>query len=310
MISVGFVGTRFGRLVVVVDPVWDMVAGKKVRVCVVACDCGNTITITMRALRDNKTHCGCRTRRKLPNLTNMRFGRLTVLAVGTNLRGIKGRRVKVYQCRCDCGKEKLVEPSSLIDGRTKSCGCILAEINAARFRKHGWARTAEYTSWHLMKNRCYNNNFKHWNRYGGRGISVCARWLDPDHGFENFIADMGQKPSRKHTLDRIDNNGNYEPSNCRWATRRTQAANRNVAWHIELGGRTYTPYELTDITGIPAHTIKHRIKAGYSIASALAFSIATSMERGGTIKRKTIPRGQRTMGEVVIVASTSPITDD
>src|SRR5579859_2869696 len=127
-----------------------------------------------------------------------------------------------YLVRCDCGNEKTVRGSQLRPGHTISCGC-------RRNLKHGESRgeglAAEWTSWRGMKSRCRDASHIAFKHYGGRGIKVCARWID---SYENFLSDMGRKPSALHSLDRIDVDGNYEPSNCRWASQTEQRANRRV----------------------------------------------------------------------------------
>lgn len=123
-------------------------------------------------------------------------------------------------CVCDCGTKRLVQMSSLLEDKSKSCGCLKEE----NLHGHGCWGTPEWAAWASMRSRCNDPQSKNFKNYGARGISVCKRWGT----FENFISDMGNKPSREHSLDRINNDSGYKPSNCRWATRKEQQNNRRI----------------------------------------------------------------------------------
>lgn len=165
--------------------------------------------------------------------TGERFNRLTVLGDREPFVRRDGRRTAIWRCRCDCGNEVDVRAYSLKVGKTKSCGClndeqrvITGRAKATHGATTGRAETREYVAWKAMIQRCEYAGASSYPQYGGRGIRVCEAWR---RSFEKFFADMGPKPSAIHSMDRIDSTGNYEPGNCRWATRTEQNRNRASA---------------------------------------------------------------------------------
>ncbi|HHS83688.1 MAG TPA: XRE family transcriptional regulator [Gammaproteobacteria bacterium] len=153
------------------------------------------------------------------DLTGRMFGELTVIRE----RNPRGNGKQIYWvCRCGCGKEHVVAGTHLRDGGVRSCGCLRRENKASV--THGLSGSPEYGVWEHIKSRCNNPNTKDYHNYGGRGITVCKRW----DRFENFLADMGCRPSKNHQIDRADNDGNYEPGNCRWVTRQVNCQNTRL----------------------------------------------------------------------------------
>ena len=203
------------------------------------------------------------------SMDSQRFGRLLVVARD----GSDKRFNALWRCQCDCGKTVTVASGNLRSGNTTSCGCLAAEKRTTNRLVHGGARrkahTPEYRTWAAMRARCSNPSNKDWPNYGGRGIGVCVRWLE---SFSAFVADMGQKPTPAHTIDRIDHDGNYEPGNCQWATSTAQNNNRRDNKLIEHDGLVLTTAEWSRRTGIARRTIANRIAAGISPGAALTGS--------------------------------------
>ena len=159
------------------------------------------------------------------DISGSTFGRLKVIERAEN----KGRAVR-WLCKCVCGQEKIIMSGHLKSGKIKSCGCLRLESVTKAKKTHGKTNSVEYKAWQSMKNRCYNNNYFLYENYGGRGISVCDRWLD---SFESFYEDMGDRPKGSQ-IDRIDNNGNYTPENCRWISPCGNSRNRKTSryWYV------------------------------------------------------------------------------
>lgn len=175
------------------------------------------------------------------NMSGKRFCRWTVLRFS----GIDMHGAALWQCLCDCGTKRVVIGQILRNGSSISCGCYAKEILLARQTKHGGFGTREYGKWRSMKSRCCNPHNRKYALYGGRGIHVCERWSD----FSNFMVDMGMCPPGL-TLERIDNNGNYEPGNCRWATRKEQARNKRCTVYIYFEGSLRPLSEVSEIVGV------------------------------------------------------------
>ena len=159
------------------------------------------------------------------NLIGHRFGRLTVIDEAPSLFQC-GRKFAMWLCKCDCGHSKIITYASLARNLTKSCGCLKIEKMTGNTYgiTHGMTNSREFNSWRSMRDRCYNKHNKDYKNYGGRGITVCEEW---NNSFEKFFSDMGKRPIGK-TLDRINNNGNYEPLNCKWSTHLEQIRNRRA----------------------------------------------------------------------------------
>jgi hypothetical protein len=200
-------------------------------------------------------------------LVGLRIGRLTVEErVGTH-KTPKGVQRSLWRCRCDCGGETTITAKVIRSGHSQSCGCLQKERVSEANRTHQGSRTKLYKVWTAMKQRCHNPDDPGYHNYGGRGIEVCERWRE---SFEAFLADVGPKPSDKHSLDRFPNgNGNYEPGNVRWATWTEQMSNTRRTRHIEYGGETLTIKEWSVRTGIAYATLKQRLDNGMSPEAAL-----------------------------------------
>lgn len=217
--------------------------------------------------------------RTLIDLSGRRFGMWTVLEVHWKYLS-PTKRVAFWKCRCDCGTERLVWGEALKKG-AKSCGCarfvgprrpVKSLVGAARV-SHGRTGTPEHFAWIEMIARCENTKKRLYKNYGGRGIVVCDRWR---HSFVNFLSDMGERPSPQHSLDRIDNDGNYEPGNCRWADVETQQNNRRDCVKITCRGKIMTLTQWARASGRSTGTIKYRLSKGRTAEDAIFGELASS----------------------------------
>jgi len=197
------------------------------------------------------------------NLVGHTFGRLVVTAPSRKRAG----RNKHWKCLCSCGRVKAISYQSLMAG-TVSCGCFRRERTAAKNRTHGLSRTKEHKIWIGMRDRCNNPLNAAYRHYGGRGIKVCRRW----ESFENFILDMGKAPAGR-SLERVDNDKGYSPSNCRWATVHDQRRNSRSNILVTLSGVTRCLADWADEIGINRWTVYWRVRRGMKPSKALTTPI-------------------------------------
>jgi len=196
------------------------------------------------------------------NFISMRGRRFGSLVVISEVRRRTGRGNVVWRCQCDCGLETEVRGYHLRGGQVETCGAIVHRSQI------GISKSAEYRSWQAMKTRCLNRNATKFASYGGRGILIWAPWDD----FMVFLADMGPRPDGT-TLERIDNDGHYEPGNCRWATRGEQARNTRRSLYVEHEGRAVLLCDLCSDLGLPYAVIHGRIRIGWTLDRALTVPV-------------------------------------
>jgi hypothetical protein len=202
------------------------------------------------------------------------FGRLTTIGPRFLVPVGSGFFVAKQVCICQCGNMTITSTNDMRTGTTKSCGCLSREKARQKCietkTKHGMAGTPTYTIWKGLKKRCYNEKTEAYRNYGGRGIRVCDRWLDPENGFVNFLEDMGERPSDNHEVDRYPNqDGNYEPGNCRWATHTEQARNKRNNKLLTHNGKTQCVAAWAEELGMRQTTISDRLRRGWSVEKTL-----------------------------------------
>jgi hypothetical protein len=183
---------------------------------------------------------------KVINMIGKKYGRLTVQSFAHSDKN----RQYFYHCSCDCGNVRTIPGNNLRSGNTTSCGCYKHETLVKR-RKHGGIDTREYRTWLHMRRRCLTVTNADYPRYGGRGITICSRWDD----FANFLADMGPCPTG-YSIDRIDNNGNYAPLNCRWANFITQNRNRRLTVKLTFRGQLMPIAEYAELMGLTYNQVR------------------------------------------------------
>lgn len=209
---------------------------------------------------------------RLKDLTGMRFGRLVVLERAENI-----NNKTMWLCQCDCGNKKTIEAHSLKIGETRSCGCLQREIQGNLARRHGMTSHPLYKKYRRMVERCENPNCKSYKDYGGRGIKICPEWRNDFMKFYHWAIQAGYDGTK--SIDRIDNDGDYSPENCRWATKLEQDNNRRTNRFLDYNGESHTMAEWGRITGIGQSLIRSRIEnLGWSVEKAL-----TTPVRGGAV---------------------------
>ena len=241
-------------------------------------ECGNPIGVSIENIGRQISCKLCSRRRSRLDLTGKRVGRLTVIGRAANRSGRT-----YWECKCDCGNTATIQTSGLTGNRpTQSCGCLQKEATVkATTEKSVILKRSKYISsnfdygdnaikhplrkiWMSMRQRCNNPNAANYHLYGGRGIKVCDRW-NGDNGFENFVNDMGERPTDKHSIDRIDVNRNYCPENCRWATRKEQENNKRNNNRVVLNGESITVSQLCETIAVNRNFIYQLLKRGVDI---------------------------------------------
>lgn len=231
----------------------------------VRCDCGNELVVLGANLkRGNTTSCGCK---KEPNLTGKVFGRLTVLERVENRIAKSGKTDRQFLCRCQCGKEIIVPAFRLLNGSTRSCGCLAAEQSVIRNTTHGESDSRLYHIWTGMKQRCHNPKSPSYKNYGARGIIVCDEWFDDFQAFYDWAMSNGYDNTL--SIDRINSNDIYKPSNCRWATMEVQQNNKRNNHLLTYNGETLTVNQMARKYGLNIGVFKCNISKGMDVATAI-----------------------------------------
>lgn len=264
-------GTKHNKLFVI-----KRVENTKKKECLweCLCDCGKiTYGTTNKILNNSKKSCGCyrvesAIKTHFEDLSGRRFGKLVAIKRDKN----RGKRT-IWMCKCDCGKTAFVEAHGLKGGTTRSCGCLKYE---SKNEKHGKTKTRLYSIWSKMKDRCTRKNNPAYKWYGGRGIVICKDWINDFMSFYNWAMENGYNDNL--SIDRIDVNGNYEPSNCRWILLEEQALNTRATKFLTYKGETKTVSEWCEITGIKKTTMLNRIRLGFTAEECIEIPVHTKRQ--------------------------------
>lgn len=265
-------GCKFGRLTVVASA--PRIKLEIAWLC--KCDCGGEKVIRQTLLNAGRTKsCGCIVHETAghfnPIPLGTRFGRLVVESeVLVTSGGVR----RQWNCRCDCGKLVVVPRSNLMSGNSRSCGCYRRDMALASITTHGLSKSRTYEIWAGMRKRCENPRSTKYLIYGARGIKVCERWKD----FANFLKDMGEAPLDR-SIDRIDNDGDYTPANCRWATTKEQANNKSNSRFVTWRGETRTITEWAAKLGLNSGSLISRLQRGWDIERIFTQPFRTSRQQ-------------------------------
>lgn len=253
-------GKQFGHLTVI-EEAKERVDGQVAWVC--RCVCGSQITVRGKCLRNGETKsCGCKkselvSKSRHRDLQGQKFGRLTVIREHH-----KESEKYYWLCKCDCGNEVIVNASNLTSGNSKSCGCYNSEKREETKTTHGMYGTRLYIIWNNMKNRCLDENIPRYGDYGGRGIKICEEWKKFEN-FQKWALENGY--SDDLTIDRMNNEGNYEPSNCRWTNIIEQANNKRNNLLLTYKGKTKTLSEWCRELNLKYHFCYDRLLRGWRV---------------------------------------------
>ncbi len=218
---------------------------------------------------------------EVKDLRGKKFGRLTVIEFS------HVKKFAYWKCLCECGSEKVAPGYKLINGDTKSCGCFRREASRLRVLTHGKTNTYLFVIWGGIKTRLFNTSDHNYPNYGGRGISMFTEWKDDFDAFEKYVLEfLGERPSPRHSIDRIDNNGNYWPGNIKWSTPSQQGRNKRNNHLVLYDGQMRTLAELTEIAGFRKNTIRNRLVAGMKIEDAMVLPENEKVLR--RIRRRTL----------------------